>query len=553
MPKVDLSRKDLFTLAGIDDPGDAALADLLSLVKGEIDNSDGDRLKIELNDTNRPDLWCTEGIARALRCHARGPEKHLSSANRTDLEIRVDGSLEEVRPFVAAFTACGWAPDEKGLESLIQVQEKLASSFGRNRKTAAAGFYRLDEIVFPVKYRGASPDTRYVPLGEDGEMSLREVLGKTDTGREYAHILEGASVYPVIEDSSGGILSFPPILNSRGTGRVRPGDSNLFCEVTGTDWNTVQLMATILACNLEDRGAVITPIRVVYPDGHPGRTGLCPVRFADGMTATMDDIESILGVKLEPGEVADALRAMDYPEVRIDGNSVTGVMPPYRHDGIHMADMVEDIAVSLGYGSFEPLLPGGFTRGRSSPLADLADAVRLLMVGAGFEEILRPVLTGMEKAAVRTRAPEPPVALANPMTAEYGVVRNSLVPGLLEVESTSAYAWYPHRIFEVGEVLRADDEGVCATEIFLAGVVCGNEANFGDVHSVLGHLCLARDVTLELKPGDDPRFVPGRCAGIVMDGRDSGVVGEVHPAVLEAWGITRPVAAFEIRLDSLGG
>jgi len=263
MPKIEISRQDLFAQARIEDPGDEKLADLLSLVKGEIDSSDGDLLKLELNDTNRPDLWCVEGVARALRCWHFGPEKHLNELSHVDdMVISVDPGLEHVRPFVAAFTACGWAPDQRELDALIEVQVKLATSFGKNRKTAGAGFYRLDDIEFPIRYRAASPETSFVPLGCEKEMTLSEILTDTETGRTFAHLIEDADMWPLLEDSSDNILSFPPILNSQTTGRVRAGDSRLFCEVTGTDWEPVQLSATILACNLQDRGAEIKPIRI---------------------------------------------------------------------------------------------------------------------------------------------------------------------------------------------------------------------------------------------------------------------------------------------------
>ena len=262
MPKIEVSRQDLFAQARIEDPGDEKLADLLSLVKGEIDSSNGDLLKLELNDTNRPDLWCVEGVARALRCWNAGAEPHLNDLPEPDMDIFVDPDLEQVRPFVAAFTACGWTPDQKDLDALIDVQVKLATSFGKNRKTAGAGFYRLDDIEFPINYRAASPETAFIPLGYEEEMTLSEILTDTGTGRTFAHLLEGKDLWPLLEDSGGKVLSFPPILNSQTTGSVSAGDSRLFCEVTGTDWETVQLSATILACNLQDRGAEIQPIRI---------------------------------------------------------------------------------------------------------------------------------------------------------------------------------------------------------------------------------------------------------------------------------------------------
>ncbi len=550
MPKIEVSRQDLFKLSRMKDPGDAELANLLTLVKGEIDYSLDDELKIELNDTNRPDLWCVEGVARALRCSEAGPFNHLADLPEPAGEIHVDEKLENVRPFVAAFTACGFGPDQKQLNALINVQEKLAASFGRNRKTAAIGFYRLDEISFPVKYRAVTPETSFIPLGEEREMTLSEILADTETGRMYAHLVEKADLWPLLEDASGSILSFPPVINSQTTGRVSPGDSRLFCEVTGTDWETVQLTAAILACNLQDRGASIAPVLVKYPASMHSEVQT-PVIFRDSMTATTDEIRKVLGIDISLDSAREALLRMDYASVEIEGDTLTGILPPYRRDGIHAVDMIEDIAISIGLESFEPLLPEQFTIGHSAPVEELVDAVRTVLIGAGCEEILRPALSSWRKIKEITRTPTDPVMIANPMTEEYGVVRNTLLPGLLDVESTSAHASYPHRIFESGEILISGDDGVCRTEIYLAGLVCGNKADFGDVHSILGSICYSRDLDLSLRSVEDERFISGRCATVIINGRASGVIGEFHPAVLTEWGIARPASGFEINIDSL--
>jgi len=179
----------------------------------------------------------------------------------------------------------------------------------------------------------------------------------------------------------------------------------------------------------------------------------------------------------------------------------------------------------------------------------LARAVKSLLLGVGCEEILRPVLTSREKIKGLTRTPEDPIAIKNPMTAEYGVVSNTLLPALLEVESVSGHAAFPHRIFTIGEVLRRSQEDVCRTEINLA--VTAGDSDFGAVHSILGILCHFRSLPLTLGETGDPRFIPGRSAEILIKGQKAGIIGEFHPEVLEAWGITVPVAGFELLLERL--
>ena len=546
MPKIEIPLKDFLFLAKLDST--EGLEEKLEPLKAELDGLDENTIKIELNDTNRPDLWTAEGVARALRCYEGcQAEEHLKDMGGPERFIEVSEDLKNIRPFIAAFTATGWTVDEEGLLALIAAQEKLAASFGRERKTAAIGFYSLEGISFPVSYRTESPATSFHPLGEESEMNLREVLEETEAGIKYAGLLQGLTRYPILRDNAGQILSFPPVLNSHTTGRVIPGQSALFCEVTGTDWHTVNLTATILACNLEDRGAVIEPVEVRYSQMEDTVT---PMVYRDTLTAGLDDISAVLGEDARKLPLKKLLGRMDYTGIKISDDSVTAVMPPYRRDGIHPMDLIEDIAIAVGLNSIEPVLPSEYTVGSAARVELLARAVKSLLVGVGCEEILRPVLTSREKIKVLTGTPEEPIAILNPMTAEYGVVSNTLLPALLEVESVSGHAAFPHRIFTVGEVLRRSPDGICSTEINLA--VTAGDSDFGSVHSILGVLCHFRSLQLTLSETGDPRFIPGRSAEIIIQGRKAGIIGEFHPEVLEAWGITVPVAGFELLLERLG-
>lgn len=546
MPKIEIPLNDFLTLAKLSST--EGLEEKLEPLKAELDGLDDETIKIELNDTNRPDLWTAEGVARALRCYRNGSaEEHLADMGDPERYIEVSEDLKGIRPYIAAFTARGWTVDQEGLDSLIAAQEKLAASFGRDRKTAAIGFYSLEGISFPVSYRTESPATSFHPLGEESPMSLSDVLERTEAGMKYAGILQGLTRYPLLRDAAGEVLSFPPVLNSNSTGRVVPGQNALFCEVTGTDWHTVNLTATILACNLEDRGAVIEPVQIRYSDMEDTVT---PVIYRDTLTAGIDEISAVLGEDAAQLPLKKLLEMMDYSGISVSGENVTAVMPPYRRDGIHPMDLIEDISIALGLNSIEPVLPSEYTVGSAAPVELLSRSVKSLLVGAGCEEILRPVLTSREKIVTLSRTPGEPIAIRNPMTAEYGVVSSTLLPALLEVESVSGHAAFPHRIFTVGEVLVRTEDGVCDTRVDLAVTV--GDSDFGAVHSILGILCHFRNLQLSLRETDDPRFIPGRSAEIVIEGKKAGIIGEFHPEVLQSWGIAVPVAGFELQLERLG-
>lgn len=548
MPKIEAALSDLLSLAGL--KGAEKLSELLETMKAELDGIQDDTVKIELNDTNRPDLWTVEGVARGIRCWNNGAEKHLEGMPEPCRELVVHKGLEANRPFIASFVSRNLALGDAGLSALVNSQEKLCATMGRDRRTAATGFYRLEGIRFPVHYRAVSPDTPFHPLGAAGRMPLRAVLTETETGVKYSGLLRGFETYPFLEDDRGQPLSFPPVLNSEGTGRVAPEDADLFCEVTGTDLNTVQLLATILACALEDRGASIEPVRVIYPDG---ASVVTPVIHADTLSVNLELVRAATGLDIPDDRIPPLLSKMDYASVVVENGVVKAVMPPYRRDGIHPMDLVEDITIAYGLNLIEPLLPPDYTLGRPSRASQLSSAVKLLLVGAGCEEIIRPVLTSSQKVTELTRTPEPPVAITNPMTAEYSAVSNTVLPCLFEVESVSGHASFPHRLFTVGEVLRRRKDSLLDTRWSLGLLTAGAGMDFGSAHSLLGVLAHGRGLELKLSPADDPRFIPGRSAIVTLSGVEAGVIGEFHPEVLDAWGIQVPVSGFEVLLEALGG
>ena len=239
MPTISLQRDDLEAL--IAGHGETAsrisidqLEQWLMLVKGELKghNIETGELRIELQDSNRPDLWCCEGIARQIRTKQQGTASSypfFKKQKRAAGKLVVAPGLEQVRPYVAACTAIGYRVTASGLAQLIQTQEKLADIFGRKRRTVSIGLYRLAPIVFPVSYDLVKPDeVRFTPLGMETVMTLREILMVHPKGVEYGGIVSGHDRLPILRDAKGQVLSFPPIINSREIGEVQVGDDHLF-------------------------------------------------------------------------------------------------------------------------------------------------------------------------------------------------------------------------------------------------------------------------------------------------------------------------------------
>ncbi|MDH5254092.1 MAG: phenylalanine--tRNA ligase subunit beta, partial [Nitrospira sp.] len=158
MPTISIFKDDFESLLGSRPAGAVSIEQIeewLMLVKGELKghNAETGELRVELQDSNRPDLWCCEGIARQIRIKQQGKLRaypFLGKKSKSAQRVIVGAGMERVRPYVAACTAKGYRVTEEGLAQLIQTQEKLADIFGHKRKTVSVGIYQLQKITFPV-------------------------------------------------------------------------------------------------------------------------------------------------------------------------------------------------------------------------------------------------------------------------------------------------------------------------------------------------------------------------------------------------------------------
>ncbi|NGZ11635.1 MAG: phenylalanine--tRNA ligase subunit beta [Nitrospira sp. LK70] len=568
MPTITVFKDDLESL--LNGAGTASravsieqLEEWLMLVKGELKghNIETGELRIELQDSNRPDLWCCEGIARQIRIKQQGglkPYSFFAQEPKSPHYLIVKPGMEQVRPYVAACTAKGYRVTEKGLAQLIQTQEKLADIFGRKRKTVSIGIYQLRNITFPVTYELVKPDeVRFTPLGMEAAMTLSEILMVHPKGLEYGPILAVKSLLPILRDAKNQPLSFPPIINSREIGEVRVGDDELFVEVTGTDLLMVILSLNIFSTNLADRGATIEPVEIRYPTGTMlGKRVKTPQDFGKSKTIRIKAIEHALGQELGETVVRQALEAYGYG-VSAKKGSVNAKLPPYRHDMMHTMDIVEDVAMSRGYAEFTPVMPVQFTVGGLSGIEQVSDRSRELMVGLGFQEIISNILGSPDQYSKFMRLDGTEwgrtVEVDNVMSLSFSCLRQWMLPSLLRIEAASSRAFYPHRLFEAGDVAIPDSthELGSRTETVLGAVIAHATTHFSEIHSSLDVLFYYLGEEYSLEPVQHPSFLEGRAGCIVVSGKPVGVIGEVHPEVLERWQIAMPVVAFDVNLSQL--
>ncbi|MBV7332129.1 phenylalanine--tRNA ligase subunit beta [Chloroflexi bacterium TSY] len=623
MPTITVQRQDLYRLAGLEiDYPLAALDEKLMLVKGELNSrthdgidlrrtdgtwqvdSDNYKLRIELADTNRPDLWSVEGIARHLRDHARGHGERYVFAPSTSIsdsepkrddrqfEIRVDPQMEAIRPYVGGFLAQGGVMDEATLLAIIEAQETLTANFGRHRRAVSIGLYDGETLAWPIRYTAVGFDEmRFVPLppvseGEneneawpmDLAMTPREILEQHPTGREYATILADVAQAPMLFDANDEVLSFPPIINSAYLGRVTVGMRAIFVEATGLDQDQCLLVLNILAANFQDRGWTIRPVTSNYPYGTPrGCNVHAPFNLSQQQQVCLSNFVRSLGELTTEDEVMASLHAYGVDCSIISSGSESGdpketillaTAPPYRQDYLHAVDVIEDYAISRGYDSLTPLLPTDFTVGKLDPMTELEDLVRDLLIGFGFEEAVCNILTSHQVIRMQMDLPEDEaqpstyggfhgglsVSIQNIMSRNYATLRDWVIPSLLEIESHSTATLYPHRIFEVGEVAvyEPDENLGSRTESRAAGINADEGVNFDTTQSVIYALLQSLELPFVVQPWQHPSFIPGRVARLTgKDGQPIGFLGELSPQVLTNWGIRVPISAFEITVNAL--
>jgi phenylalanyl-tRNA synthetase beta chain len=415
-------------------------------------------------------------------------------------------------------------------------------------------------ITFPVTYELVkADDVRFSPLGMETTMTLSEILMVHPKGLEYGPILADKSLLPILRDDKDRPLSFPPIINSREIGEVRVGDDELFVEVTGTDLPMVMLSLNIFATNLADRGAAIEPVEIQYPTSTMlGKRVKTPQDFGKPKTIRTKAIEQALGQELGETVVKQALEAYGY-DVSAEKGLVKAKLPPYRHDLMHTMDIVEDVAMSRGYAEFTPVMPAQFTVGGLSAIETISDRSRELMVGLGFQEIISNILGSPDHHSrlMRLEGTEwgRMVEVDNVMSLSFSCLRQWMLPSLLRIEAASSRAFYPHRLFEAGDVAIPDDthELGSRTETVLGALIAHATTHFSEIHSCLDVLFYYLGKEYGLEPMQHPSFIEGRAGRILVSGKPVGVIGEVHPEVLERWQIAMPVVAFDVNLSLLPG
>ncbi|NHW44613.1 MAG: phenylalanine--tRNA ligase subunit beta [Candidatus Verstraetearchaeota archaeon] len=550
MPTIGVSKRDLLELVGKRSLSDEELAEALEMLKAEVKALGPDEITLEVT-ADRADMFSVEGIARSLKGFLEvelGAPKYPVREVEEGFVVEVDKSVRGVRPFVACAAVLGCPLGEEGLRQLIQLQEVLHRTHGRNRKKFAIGLHNFDVVRTPIVYTAKRfEEFKFTPLEGDREMNGKEIIERHPKGMEYGWIIKDKGLAPLLIDANGNILSMPPIINSEYT-KVSTRTRNLFIDVTGTDLKAVEDALAILVANLAERGGQI--VRFEVREGQSSKR-VEPKTEHRLMTVSYNRLIEVTGIEVPLDEVVRCLM-----KSRLDaiarGEHLDVAVPFYRVDVMDDVDVAEDFAIGYGYNRIIPDVPSVTTRGRELELVSFSRLCRELMIGYGFQEVLNYMFTS-DKKLDDACVYEKRVRVAKPVSSDYTCLRTSLIPPLLDFLSENTHMEYPQKIFEIGDVVIVDEtfDERSLHDKRMAALHADYKAGYEDVQAVLYSFLRILNVKFIVKKDSKNMMIEGRCASVLVNGEVVGLIGEIRPEVLLRFGLQTPVAAFEISLSKL--
>ena len=534
MPVVTFDYYDLLSLLGKEIEKDELLTKL-PMIGVSLERVYGNEISIEVFP-NRPDMLSVEGIARALRAFF-GIEKGLKEyeIEPPKISLKVEESVKNVRPYIGGAVVRNVELTDELISSLMDIQEKLHFSIGKDRKKMAIGLHDFDKVNPPFVYKGVKPnEIKFVPLEKEEEMDLDEILEKHEKGIAYAHLLKNAELYPIILDKNGNVLSFPPIINGQLTALTEE-TRNIFIDVTGTDEQAVKSTLIIVATLLAERGGKIEQVEII-----DNEKIITPDLTPQQIEVDLNYIYKILKIDSKE-EIKNALEKMGH-NVEFVADKIKVYSPAWRVDILHPIDIIEDIAIGYGYEKFEETLPQSMTFGESLSYEKLHQT----MIGLGFNEVITLSLSSIEKEFEKMEMEKGNeiVELENPITKEHSILRTSLIPSLMEILSKNRHNDLPQQIYEIGDVVEYKDK--IKQKTMLAGVKIDAKANFTECKSIVEAILRNMGYKMEVEEKNHPSFIEGRCASVIVEGKEIGYFGEIKPSVICNFGLEYPVIAFEL-------
>lgn len=543
----------------------------LPLLGTDIDRCDEEVLDIEIFP-NRPDLLSAETLSLAMRGFLHNqPTLANESLESSGITLSVEPELATIRPVILGAVVRGLDmvdDDEMDdfIKQLMDHQEKLHFALGRGRRRASIGVHDLTTLKPPFTVKAVERSHSFIPLAMEHAMTIDEILASHPKGVDYAHLLDGMEKVPIIEDSEGAVLSFPPIINGVHT-TVQSSTRDLFIDVTGWDRRACESCLMLVALQAKERGGTLQTIQII--DCH-GKQEVLPNWTPVHHRVPARLITTILGRELSDDELSNAMlrmggtytgrspatsdeispsKSMQYAS---EGEDMFGFdMPRWRFDLLHPVDIVEDIAIGHGYEDLGNDVPKAPMNAIPRPDDNLRRRIRTSMQGMGFMQIQSLTLSNDEDQFNRMRwKPFNEITrITNPITLEHTMMRHFLLPGLLRLLATNRHHDLPQSVYELGTVVR-DHKNMDRLAFLTAERIGGFASIRGRIQAFLRDIG-AENVVIEPLPDNEGPWLAGRSAKILLDGEWVGCFGEIDPSISQIFELLVPLNGAEFDVEAL--
>lgn len=506
-----------------------------STVIGYSVEEENDEIKVEFNP-DRPDLFSFNSLWNAIEVFEGKKTWNSLQFSKKKIDFIIDQSARTLRPFTVGLQ-CEGKPLGMNFRDLIEFQERIHFSIGKDRSKVSIGIHDTVNIVPPVYYRAYSSD-KIIFTSYDGVVtgSAKEILSTHPKGVEYAHLIPSESEVPIIEDSKHQVMSMPPVINGNTT-TVTPGSSNFFIDLTGNDLKAVQDAFYLLAYYFWNLGYSLSASNLEDFGGSTDFDGRM-------INVKLSTVAELIGVEISGNMAIVLLGKMGYKATAED-NNLKVMIPGNRVDVMGPADIIEDLAKAYGYDNIPTIKPTLNLIGSEDSKKTFLTMVRGVLVGLGYQETMSYVVT--TKRFYENDSYVGGVQVKNPKSADFSVVRDRLVFGLLDFLRINKRRNLPQSVFEVGEVVIGSRE---ATHLCVART--NFKSGFSDMRQLLEAFLVRLGITTSrVLPQDHEILINGRSGDINVNGVIVGMIGEVNPITLESFELRNPVSLMEIDLDKL--
>ena len=540
MPVIELSYSRLQKLIG--KVSKKQISDSLPFLGLDIEFEDKDLVRIEYSP-NRPDYSTDYGVALGLQglLGIETGSVKLTIKKSKNYNILVKQTVSKVRPFVTGIIAKNGKIDDKTIKQLMTMQEDLHFGIGRKRKKSSIGIHDLDKISFPLVYTTTTRNHKFIPLNSKKEISIFEIISDTETGRDYGHLLGQSSQVPIIIDSNEKTVSFPPIINAAIT-TVTSKTKNLFVEVTGINKDDAEDMLSVVATILQSAGFTLECVQI------SGAKNSSPKLQENKMIVDPSLINQTLGLNLNTAKIITSLKKSRLTAVS-KGKNIVCSIPAYRFDIFGPMDLVEEVALGYGIQNFEPTISPSQTLGLTNPISLQLKSLNQTMVGLGFLEALNSSLSSKRVLYDMTnRNGKNIISVLDSKSQEHTILRDSILPGLLENLSRNIHESYPQKMFETGGIFNLDK--LISEKTNLSVISAHKDANFTEIKSVLQTLLkIGFGIQIETQTTSNSSFKNGHCANIIFNKNIIGIIGQIDSTIIDNYKIRVPVVGFEISLS----